>query len=104
MLDLVGFLFYDFAGTAVLDKRSCLTGRMGKKFFGENITLWDDVYHPLQTGAALRRRRRAAAESAAGGSRRAEKSGLFARDRKKNEGEAHRPRFLACRTIMAKRR
>lgn len=50
VLDLVGFLFYDFAGTAILDKRSCLTGRMGKKIFGENITLWDDVYHPLQLG------------------------------------------------------
>jgi PmbA protein len=51
VLDLVGFLFYDFAGTAVLDKRSCFTGRMGKKLLGENVTLWDDVYHPLQTGA-----------------------------------------------------
>jgi len=51
VLDLVGFLFYDFAGTAVLDQRSSFTGRMGKKVFGENITLWDDVYHPLQTGA-----------------------------------------------------
>jgi predicted Zn-dependent protease len=51
VLDLVGFLFYDFAGTAVLDKRSCLVGRIGKRIFGENITLWDDVYHPLQLGA-----------------------------------------------------
>ncbi len=51
VLDLVGFLFYDFAGTAVLDKRSCFTGRIGKKIFGENVTLWDDAYHPLQTGA-----------------------------------------------------
>jgi PmbA protein len=50
VLDLIGFLFYDFAGTAVLDKRSCLTGRLGKKLFGENITLSDDVYHPLQLG------------------------------------------------------
>jgi predicted Zn-dependent protease len=50
VLDLVGFLFYDFAGTAVFDKRSCLTGRLGKKLFGANITLWDDVYHPLQLG------------------------------------------------------
>ena len=50
VLDLVGFLFYDFAGTAVLDKRSCFTGRVGKKVMGENITLWDDAYHPLQTG------------------------------------------------------
>jgi PmbA protein len=51
VLDLVGFLFYDFAGTSVLDKRSCLMGRMGKKIFGDNITIWDDVYHPLQSGA-----------------------------------------------------
>src|SRR5277367_6327331 len=50
VLDLVGFLFYDFAGTAVHDKRSCLTGRMGKKLFGDNITIWDDVFHPLQSG------------------------------------------------------
>jgi PmbA protein len=50
VLDLMGFLFFDFSGTALLDKRSCLTGRMGKKLFGENITVWDDVYHPLQTG------------------------------------------------------
>jgi PmbA protein len=50
VLDLLGFLFYDFAGTAVLDKRSCFTGRMGTKLFGENILLWDDVYHPLQNG------------------------------------------------------
>jgi PmbA protein len=52
VLDLVGFLFYDFAGTALLDKRSCLTDRMGKQIFGKNVTLWDDVYHPLQLGAA----------------------------------------------------
>ncbi|MGC2418365.1 MAG: TldD/PmbA family protein [Candidatus Acidiferrales bacterium] len=52
VLDLVGFLFYDFAGTAVLDKRSCFTGRMGKKLLGDNITLWDNAYHPLQSGPA----------------------------------------------------
>ncbi|MBI3670196.1 MAG: TldD/PmbA family protein [Acidobacteria bacterium] len=51
VLDLVGSLFYDFAGTAVLDKRSCLTERVGKQLLGENITLWDDVFHPLQSGA-----------------------------------------------------
>jgi predicted Zn-dependent protease len=50
VLDLVGFLFYDFAGTAVEDQRSVFTGRMGKPLFGDNITLWDDVYHPLQLG------------------------------------------------------
>ena len=50
-LDLFGFLFYDFAATAVADKRSCLNGRMGKPLFGRNISIVDDVYHPLQLGA-----------------------------------------------------
>jgi len=50
VLDLVGFLFYDFAGTAVQDQRSCFNKRMGKKILGENITINDDVYHPLQSG------------------------------------------------------
>ncbi len=51
VLDLVGFLFYDFAATALQDKRSCLNERMGKQLFGQNITISDDVYHPLQQGA-----------------------------------------------------
>jgi predicted Zn-dependent protease len=49
--DLIGFLSYDFAGTAVLDQRSCFNRRIGKKVMGENITLRDDVSHPLQSGA-----------------------------------------------------
>jgi PmbA protein len=44
-------MFYDFAGTAILDQRSCLNNRIGKKVMGDNITIWDDVYHSLQTGA-----------------------------------------------------
>ena len=51
VLDLAGFLFYDFAATALEDKRSCLNNRMGKKLFGKNISIADDVYHPLQLGA-----------------------------------------------------
>jgi len=51
VLDLVGFLFYDFAATAVEDKRSCLNNRMGKQLFAKNISISDDVYHPLQKGA-----------------------------------------------------
>jgi PmbA protein len=51
VLDLVGFLFYDFAGTSVADQRSCFNKRMGKKVMGGNITLHDDVFHPLQSGA-----------------------------------------------------
>jgi PmbA protein len=50
VLDLVGFLFYDFSATAVADKRSCLNQRMGKQVFGKNISITDDVYHPLQLG------------------------------------------------------
>jgi predicted Zn-dependent protease len=51
VLDLVGFLFYDFAATAVRDKRSCFNERIGKQVFGKNISIVDDVYHPLQLGA-----------------------------------------------------
>jgi len=51
VLDLVGFLFYDFAATALEDQRSCLTRRMGKPLFGKAISIVDDVYHPLQLGA-----------------------------------------------------
>lgn len=51
VLDLVGFLFYDFAATALEDQRSCLNKRMGKQLFGKNISIVDDVFHPLQMGA-----------------------------------------------------
>ena len=39
------------AGSALLEQRSFLNDRIGTRLFGENITVWDDVYHPLQTGA-----------------------------------------------------
>lgn len=51
VLDTVGFMFYDFSGLAVLDQRSFLNNRIGSKLFGENVTVWDDVTHPLQSGA-----------------------------------------------------
>jgi predicted Zn-dependent protease len=51
VLDIVGFMFWDYAGMAILDQRSFLNGRVGTKLFGENITIWDDVSHPLQTGS-----------------------------------------------------
>ncbi|MGA8437781.1 MAG: TldD/PmbA family protein [Candidatus Sulfotelmatobacter sp.] len=50
VLDIVGFMFWDYSGMAILDQRSFLTGRIGEKSFGENITISDDVTHPLQTG------------------------------------------------------
>jgi len=50
VLDLSGFLFFDWGGLAVYDKRGFLTGRLGTPLFGENISIVDDVYHPLQSG------------------------------------------------------
>jgi len=51
VLDIVGFMFWDFGGMAVLDQRSFLNDRVGTKLFGENINIWDDVNHPLQSGS-----------------------------------------------------
>lgn len=50
VLDLVGQMFGDFSGTALDDQRSFLTDRLGKKLFGANIHISDDVAHPLQAG------------------------------------------------------
>ena len=62
VLDLMGFMFWDFGGLAILDQRSFLNNRIGTKLFGENISIVDDVYHPLQSnapfdGEGVRRRR-----------------------------------------------
>jgi PmbA protein len=51
VLDMVGFMFYDFGGLAILDQRSFLTNRVGTKLFGESINIADDVAHPLQSGS-----------------------------------------------------
>lgn len=51
VLDLLIFLWYDFAGTAHTDKLSCLLDKVGQKLLGQNITITDDVSHPLQCGA-----------------------------------------------------
>jgi predicted Zn-dependent protease len=51
VLDLVGQMFGDFSATAVRDGRSFLSDRIGKKIFGGNIFIYDDVLHPLQSGA-----------------------------------------------------
>jgi predicted Zn-dependent protease len=61
-LDIVGFMFWDFGGTAILDQRSFLNDRIGIKLFGDNINIWDDASHPLQAGSpfdgeGMRRRR-----------------------------------------------
>jgi PmbA protein len=51
VLDMTGFMFWDFGGLAILDQRSFLSNRVGAKLFGDNINIWDDVDHPLQSGS-----------------------------------------------------
>src|SRR6516165_2716641 len=53
VLDIVGFMFWDFSGQALLDERSFLNNRTGMQLFGENINIWDDASHPLQAGSAF---------------------------------------------------
>ena len=53
VLDMVGFMFWDFGGLAILDQRSFLNNRVGTRLFGENINIWDDAAHPLQSGSAF---------------------------------------------------
>ena len=51
VLDIVGFMFWDYGGVAILDQRSFLNERIGTKLFGENINICDDAAHPLQAGS-----------------------------------------------------
>jgi len=51
VLDMVGFMFFDFGGLSILDQRSFLNNRIGAQIFGPNINVCDDVAHPLQAGA-----------------------------------------------------
>jgi PmbA protein len=51
VLDLVGFMFFDFGGLSILEQRSFLNNRVGARIFGPNINVWDDASHPLQAGA-----------------------------------------------------
>jgi PmbA protein len=62
VLDMAGFMFWDFGGLAIIDQRSFLNNRVGTKIFGDNINIWDDVAHPLQSncpfdGEGMRRQR-----------------------------------------------
>jgi predicted Zn-dependent protease len=50
VLDIVGFMFWDFSGVAILDQRSFLNDRIGTQLFGGNINIGDDATHPLQAG------------------------------------------------------
>jgi len=47
------FLSYlSFGALAVQENLSCLSGKMGQKLMGENITISDDAYHPLMVWAS----------------------------------------------------
>ncbi len=50
VLDMCGFMFWDWGGQAILDERSFLNNRIGTQLFGANVTIFDDAYHPLQSG------------------------------------------------------
>lgn len=50
VLDLLGFLWYDFAGTSHTDKLSCFLNKVAQKVLGDNITIVDDAGHPMQAG------------------------------------------------------
>lgn len=51
VLDLLGYLWYQFAGTSHIDKLSCFLNQVGKQVLGQNINVSDDVYHAMQSGA-----------------------------------------------------
>jgi predicted Zn-dependent protease len=51
VLDIVGFMFWDYSGVAILDQRSFLNDRIGTQLFGANIDICDDAAHPLQAGS-----------------------------------------------------
>jgi PmbA protein len=51
VLDIGGFMFWDYSGVAILDQRSFLNDRIGTQLFGENINICDDAAHPLQAGS-----------------------------------------------------
>ena len=48
--DFLMFMGRGFSGQAVQDGTSFLAGRIGKKLFGDNITIVDDAYHPDNSG------------------------------------------------------
>jgi predicted Zn-dependent protease len=48
--DLLSFMAYDFGGLSVHLKKSFLTGKVGTRLFGENVSITDDIAHPLQMG------------------------------------------------------
>ena len=54
-LDLVGFMFWDFGGMAILEPAVIPLEQSyrHRNFLSENITIVDDITHPLQSNAPL---------------------------------------------------
>jgi len=50
VLDLLCFVWDELTGTAHVDRTSSFTYQIGEKVLGDNITISDDVYHPLHNG------------------------------------------------------
>jgi predicted Zn-dependent protease len=50
VLDLISFIWDDFSATSFIDQDSCFVDQLGKQILGSNITITDDVFHPLQWG------------------------------------------------------
>lgn len=49
--ELLTFLcWYSFNGLAFVEKRSCFAGKIGEKVMGENISIYDNAYHPQSGG------------------------------------------------------
>jgi len=44
---LIYLAYLGFGARAYYEKRSFLSGKLGKKVMGSNITIWDDAYDPL---------------------------------------------------------
>lgn len=51
VLDLLGFLLWDFAATSHRDRQSCLMDKLEEQVFGQNINIVDDVYDEKQAGS-----------------------------------------------------
>ena len=103
VLDLVGQMFGDFSATAISDGRSFLRDRIGQKLFGDNIAIYDDVYHPLQAGApfdgeGVPRRKLALVDQGV-----VARCGLLPPGRPRRRRPADRPRLPAAQRARAKR-
>jgi PmbA protein len=51
VLDILGYMWDNFTGTSHIDKLSTFLGKVGQQVLGTNVSVTDDVFHPLQSGA-----------------------------------------------------